>query len=101
MEYATAIVVSASGHLIADRMATDGCHVIVVPGVGNAERVAQDQASELALLRVYGVGHLKPMALSAQPPRSAELTLVGIGDPQNQDGRGNVSTFNVENPRHR
>ncbi|MBZ0148625.1 MAG: peptidoglycan-binding protein [Pseudorhodoplanes sp.] len=96
VEYATAIVASASGHLIADRMATDGCHVIVVPGVGNAERIAQDQASELALLRVYGVGHLKPMALSAQPPRSAELTLVGIGDPQNQDGRSNVSTFNVK-----
>ena len=36
------------------------------------------------------------MALSAQPPRSAEFTLVGIGDPQNQDGRGNVSTFNVK-----
>ena len=63
VEYATAIVASPSGHLIADRMATDGCHVIVVPGVGNAERVAEDQASDLALLRVYGVGHLKPMAL--------------------------------------
>jgi len=96
VEYATAVVASASGHLIADRMATDGCHVIVVPGIGNAERVAQDQASELALLRVYGVGQLKPMALSAQPPRSAELTLVGVGDPQNQDGRNSVSTFTVK-----
>ena len=44
------------------------------------------------MLRVYGIGHLKPMALSAQPPRSAELTLVGIGDPQIQDGRNAVST---------
>jgi hypothetical protein len=96
VEYATAIVASASGYLVADRTATEGCHVIVVPGIGNAERVAQDQASELALLRVYGVDHLKPMALSAQPPRSAELTLVGIGDPQIQDGRNNVSTFSVK-----
>ncbi|MES1155575.1 MAG: peptidoglycan-binding domain-containing protein, partial [Pseudorhodoplanes sp.] len=54
VEYATAIVASASGYLVAERAATDGCHIIVIPGVGNAERVAQDQASELALLRVYG-----------------------------------------------
>jgi hypothetical protein len=46
-------------------------------------------------LRVYGVGNLKPMALSAQPPRSAELTLIGIGDPQIQSGHGAVSTFNA------
>lgn len=95
VEYATAIVASASGHLVVDRTATEGCHIIVVPGIGNAERVAQDQASELALLRVYGIGHLKPMALSALPPRSAELTLVGIGDPQIQDGRNAVSTVNA------
>jgi peptidoglycan hydrolase-like protein with peptidoglycan-binding domain len=95
VEYATAIVASASGYLVADRTATEGCHVIVVPGIGNAERVAHDPASELALLRVYGVGNLKPMALSAQPPRSAELTLIGIGDPQIQDGRNAVSTFNA------
>jgi hypothetical protein len=95
VEYATAIVANASGYLVADRTATEGCHVIVVPGVGNAERVAEDQAAELALLRVYGVGNLKPMALSAQPPRSADLTLIGIGDPQIQDGRGNASTFSA------
>jgi len=95
VEYATAIVASASGYLVADRAATDGCHIIVVPGVGNAERVAEDRASELALLRVYGIGNLKPMTLSAQPPRSAELILIGIGDPQIQDGRNAVSTFNA------
>ena len=95
VEYATAIVASASGYLIADRMATEGCHVIVVPGIGNAERVAEDRAAQLALLRIYGVGNLKPMALSAQPPRSAELTLIGIGDPQIQGGRSAVSTFNA------
>jgi peptidoglycan hydrolase-like protein with peptidoglycan-binding domain len=95
VEYATAIVASASGYLVAERAATDGCHIIVIPGVGNAERVAQDQASELALLRVYGIGNLKPMALSAQPPRSAELTLIGVGDPQTQNGRDGVSTFNT------
>ncbi len=95
VEYATAIVASASGYLVADRTATEGCHIIVVPGVGNAERIAEDRTSELALLRVYGVGNLKPMTLSAQPPRSAELTLIGIGDPQIQDGRDAVSTFNA------
>ena len=93
VEYATAIVANAGGYLVADRTATEGCHIIVVPGVGNAERVAEDKEAELALLRVYGVGNLKAMALSAQPPRSAELTLVGIGDPQLQNGRNAVSTF--------
>ena len=96
VEYGTAIVANEAGYLIADRTATESCHIIVVPGIGNAERVAEDKDSELALLRVYGVGNLKAMALSAQPPRSAELTLIGIGDPQNQDGRSNVSTFNVK-----
>jgi peptidoglycan hydrolase-like protein with peptidoglycan-binding domain len=95
VEYATAIVADASGYLVADRSATDGCSLLIVPGIGNAERVADDKDAELALLRVYGVAHLKPMALSAQPPRSAELTLVGVGDPQLQNGRGNVSTFNA------
>ena len=93
VEYATAIVANAAGYLIADRTATEGCHIIVVPGVGNAERVAEDKDAELALLRVYGVGNLKAMALSTQPPRSAELTLIGIGDPQLQNGRNAASTF--------
>lgn len=93
VEYATAIVANAAGYLIADRTATEGCHIIVVPGVGNAERVAEDKEAELALLRVYGVGNLKAMALSTQPPRSAELTLIGIGDPQLQNGRNAASTF--------
>ena len=92
VEYATAIVANAAGYLIADRTATEGCHIIVVPGVGNAERVAEDKDAELALLRVYGVGNLKAMALSTQPPRSAELTLIGIGDPQLQNGRNAAST---------
>jgi peptidoglycan hydrolase-like protein with peptidoglycan-binding domain len=95
VEYATAIVANPSGYLLADRGATDGCSVLIVPGIGNAERVADDKDSDLALLRVYGVGNLKAMTLSAQPPRSADLTLVGIGDPQLQNGRGNVSTFNA------
>jgi peptidoglycan hydrolase-like protein with peptidoglycan-binding domain len=95
VEYATAIVANAAGYLVADRTATEGCHIIIVPGVGNAERVAEDKEAELALLRVYGVGNLKAMALSAQPPRSAELTLIGIGDPQLQNGRSAVSTFNT------
>ena len=32
VEYGTGIVVSASGHIIADRQVTDGCNVIVVGG---------------------------------------------------------------------
>ena len=47
VEYATAIVANAAGYLVADRTATDGCHIIVVPGVGNAERVARTRTPNL------------------------------------------------------
>jgi hypothetical protein len=101
VEYATAIVANASGYLVADRTATEGCHIIVVPGVGNAERVAEDKEAELALLRVYGVGNLKAMALSAQPPRSAELTLIGIGDPQASERPQRRLDIQYSHPRNR
>lgn len=89
VEYATGVVVSAAGDIVTDREAIGGCQVIVVSGVGNAERVAEDKASGLALIRVYGATGLKPLALG-QAPR-AELTLVGIADPQAQAGRASVS----------
>jgi hypothetical protein len=92
VEYSTGIVVSAAGHVIADRQATEGCHIVTLPGRGHAERIADDASSDMALLRVYGTGALKPAALSAEAPKGADLTLVGIADPQVQNGESTVTT---------
>lgn len=86
VEYATGIIVSPAGHVVTERQATDGCHVIVVSGYGNAERVAADNNSDLALLRVNGVANIRPLPLSADPPRGADLVLLGVSEPQAQSG---------------
>jgi peptidoglycan hydrolase-like protein with peptidoglycan-binding domain len=85
VEYATAIVVSASGDLLAPGRATEECRSIVVPGLGHAERVAADPDHDLALLRLYGARNLVPAALSGES-RSDALTLFGVGDPLAQAG---------------
>jgi peptidoglycan hydrolase-like protein with peptidoglycan-binding domain len=92
VDYSTGIVVSAGGDIVADRQMTDGCNVILVPRLGNAERLAEDQASNLALLRVYGARDLMPLALAGEASAGPELTIVGIADPQAQSGGGAVST---------
>jgi peptidoglycan hydrolase-like protein with peptidoglycan-binding domain len=92
VEYSTGILVSAAGHVIADRQATDGCHTVTVAGRGHAERVAEDAATDMALLRVYGANALKAASLSSEAPKGADLTLVGIADPQLQNGEGAVTT---------
>jgi hypothetical protein len=86
VEYGTGLIVSADGYLIADRRITDNCQVIVASGIGNAERVSADAASGLALLRVYGKGNLNPVRLAGDTPKTADLTLIGIPDPNTQDG---------------
>jgi peptidoglycan hydrolase-like protein with peptidoglycan-binding domain len=91
VDYSTGIVVSATGDIIADRRMTEGCHVITVARLGNAERVAEDQANNLALLRVYGARDLRPLALAGDAAAGLDLTLVGIADPQAQSGGGSVS----------
>ena len=92
VEYATALVVSAGGHLLTDRKVTEGCQVIVAAGLGNAERVAEDQASGLALLRVYGAHRLAPAVLAGEAPQGSDVTLVGVPDPQSQGGGKDVTT---------
>jgi peptidoglycan hydrolase-like protein with peptidoglycan-binding domain len=92
VEYGTGIVVSAAGHILSDRRLTDGCHVIEITGYGNAEEVAQDQAANLALLRIYGASDLAPAALTAEALKGPDLTLVGISDPQAQGGGAAVAT---------
>src|SRR5262245_32261123 len=74
VEYGTGLVVSASGHIVTDRKLATGCQVIIADGLGDADRVAEDQDHGLALLRVYGPRKLSPLALAANPPRKGDLT---------------------------
>ena len=93
VEYSTGIIVSADGAIVADRQATDGCMTIAVPGYGNATRVADDEARELALLRIYGANGLKPLAMSGNGAAKPDINLTGIADPQNQGGRNALTVI--------
>jgi len=86
VEYGNGLVVSAQGHIITDRKLTEGCQVLVASGLGDAVRVAEDKDNGLALLRVFGPRNLSVLALTADAPKSADLTLIGISDPKEQNG---------------
>ena len=64
VEYASGVAVGP-GHIVTSREALDGCYVVTVAGIGGADRVAEDKASGLALLRVYAA-NLKPVALAGE-----------------------------------
>ena len=85
VEYSTGVVVSDAGAVVADRQATDGCLAVVVAGYGNADRSAEDNNHDLALLRIYGARGLKPLALGTGAA-NANVDVTGIADPQNQGG---------------
>jgi hypothetical protein len=86
VEYGTGLIVSAEGHIVTARKVAQACQVIVADGLGNAERVAEDEASGLALLRVYGAHRLPALALAREPTKAGDITLIGIPDPKEQDG---------------
>jgi len=71
--------------------ATDECQSIMVPGLGHADRIAEDKANNLALLRIYGARNLVPAALGGETGAGG-LTLYGIADPLAQPGDGTVSS---------
>jgi hypothetical protein len=91
VEYGTAIVVSGRGDVIAPAQVVDGCQSITITGFGHAERIAEDKANDIALLRVYGAQDLVPAALGGDSGAGDELTLVGIADPLAQAGGGAVT----------
>jgi peptidoglycan hydrolase-like protein with peptidoglycan-binding domain len=90
VEYASGVVVSPAGDIVVNRDTLDGCFVVTVAGIGGADRIAEDKASGLALLRVHGA-NLKPVALG-ENVKAADVTLVGVPDPQAQGGGSVVST---------
>lgn len=91
VEYGTAVAVSASGDFITDRDLTGECAVIVMPGLGHADLIADDEKSGLALLRVHGAKATTPLPL-AKISATGAVTLVGIADPQSQSG-GSASSI--------
>jgi len=90
VEYGTAIVADRSGALIAAGQDTADCTAITVPPFGHAARIAEDKASGLALLRLYGARELVPATL-ADEGQGDDLLLVGVADPSAQQG-GDVVT---------
>jgi hypothetical protein len=97
VEYGTAIVVSSRGDVIAPAQVVDGCQSITITGFGHAERVADDKADDLALLRLYGAQGFVPAALAGDGAAGDDLTLVGIADPLAQAGGAAISRA----PAHR
>ena len=92
VEYASGIVVSADGHIVTDRAAVDGCKFVVIPGLGRADRVAEDTTADVALLRVFGAKDLVPAALAGDLGGGNDATLIGVADPEKQNGGAAVST---------
>lgn len=92
VEYGSGIVVSQAGHVVTERQLTENCQGIIVAGFGRADRLAEDVASDLALVRVNGARNLRPVPFSADPPKSTALTLIGVSEPEAQAGARNVTT---------
>ena len=86
VEYGTGLVVGDDGAILADRQITDGCLTVAIAGHGNADRVAEDKAHDLALLRIYGARGLKALNLANAASKTA-LDLTGIADPQSSGRR--------------
>jgi hypothetical protein len=90
VEYGSGVFVTAEGHVATTRDLIDGCHLFNLAGYGPADLVADDKQNGLALLRVYGVRDLKPLALADTVP-AGEVTLIGVADPSRQRGGAETS----------
>lgn len=94
VEYGTGIFVAAEGamaHVLTDRRLVEGCQVITLPGLGHAERVAEDRLAGLVLLRINGVSNISVAPLAADNA-AGDVTLVGVADPAAQAGGSAVSS---------
>ncbi|VIO66710.1 hypothetical protein CI41S_00620 [Bradyrhizobium ivorense] len=91
VEYGTGVVVSDDGAILTDRVVTDDCIALTIPGHGNADRIAADKGHDLALLRVYGARDLKPLNIAGRATQTA-LDITGIADPQSQGGGAAASS---------
>jgi peptidoglycan hydrolase-like protein with peptidoglycan-binding domain len=92
VDYGSGVVVSEDGAVVTDHQITDGCLAITIPPFGNADRIAEDGAHDLALLHLYGARGLKPLNLAAGAAETVNVEITGIADPQNQGGGRAVTT---------
>ena len=90
VDYGSGIVVSARGHIVTAARLAEGCQVLLASGLGTAERIAEDKAEGLALLRIYGRRDLHPVTLAATA-QAGEAKLIGIPDPRAQSGRASLT----------
>ena len=93
VEYGTGLIVSPRGDIVTARKVARGCEVIVADGLGNAERVAEDESDGLALLRVYGRAKLPALALPRDAAKAGDVTLIGIPDPKEENGGKELIEF--------
>jgi hypothetical protein len=84
VEYGSGVMISRQGHIITSARLADSCVSLLANGLGPAERIAVNDG--LALLRVYGAKVVTPLAL-APSIAGGPLTLVGVPDPREQQGR--------------
>jgi hypothetical protein len=91
VDYGSALVVSATGDLVASGQVTEDCRSLTVPGYGHAVRVAGDDADDLALLKLYGAHSLVPLPFADDASTANTLTLLGVADPLGE-GSGNKVT---------
>jgi len=92
VEYGNGLVVSEQGHIVTDAHLVHGCQVLVAAGYGDAVPIAEDANSGLTLLRVYGPRKFMPLELTpADRAKSGELTLAGIPDPKEHDGKSRLT----------
>ena len=96
VQYGSGIVVTQSGHVVTDRQLTGDCQTIVIAGLGRADRLAEDKATDLTLLQVNGANHLKSLPFSSDAPKSADLTLLGVAAPETQAGARDVTSTNAK-----
>jgi hypothetical protein len=93
VEYGSAIVVGGDGDLIVPARTVDECQAITVPPFGHAERVAEDKANGLALIRLYGARNLVAAPLADASVQNSDVTLVGVADPLAQAGDAAPTSF--------
>ncbi len=91
VEYGNAIVVDSGGDLIAPAHVTEDCRTISVPPFGHAARLAADKASDLALIRLYGVRNLTPVQFG-DANQSGDVTVIGVADPLAQAGAATATS---------
>ena len=91
VEYGSGVVVSPAGHILTDRQLIDGCNVIALPGIGNAERVAEDKAASSRCCASMARETSCRSHDRRRRPAARALTLVGIADPQAQGGGSAIS----------